>query len=121
MIWNTFGGDDWNDSPYEDNAGEPYDYWSELIEDNPNIWERKWKHNPINLKALYYETDLNEMHPCDQGHYSVEDINKGKVAWISTSKFTIYAGTTYKDFIKIIEDNDGVIYLPKRRDVKNAR
>lgn len=121
MIWNTFGGDDWNDSPYECNAGYPYDYWSELIEDNPNIWKKKWKHHPINLKALYYETDWTEMHPCDQGHYSVEDINKGKVAWLSTSKFTIYAGTTYKDFIKIIEDNDGIIYLPKRRDVKNAR
>ena len=27
-------GDDWNDRPYECNAGEPYDDWSELIEDN---------------------------------------------------------------------------------------
>lgn len=115
------GGDDWNDRPYECNAGEPYDNWSELIEDNPNIWKRKWKHHHINLKVLYFDADWTEMYPFDQGHYSVEDINKGKVAWLSTSKFNIYAGTEYNEFIKIIEDNGGVIYLPKRRNVKNAR
>lgn len=27
-------GDDWDDKPYEDNAGYPYDNWSEIIEDN---------------------------------------------------------------------------------------
>ena len=27
MILSTFIGDDWDDKPYEDNAGEPYDEW----------------------------------------------------------------------------------------------
>ena len=42
-------GDDWNGKPYERNAEEPYDGWSELIEDNPDVWERKWKKHKINL------------------------------------------------------------------------
>jgi hypothetical protein len=47
------------------------------------------------------------------GRYSVEDINKQAVAWIHTDKFNILAGTTYENFIDIIEKNDGRIYLPK--------
>ena len=30
-------GDDWNDRPYEHNAGLPYDHWSELIKENGDI------------------------------------------------------------------------------------
>lgn len=57
--------------------------------------------------------DWNDQRPCDMGRYSVEDINKQAVAWIHTDKFNILAGTTYENFIDIIEKNDGRIYLPK--------
>lgn len=107
-------GDDWNDIPYESNAGYPYEYWSELIEDNPDILKRKWKHHPIKLKTLYFETnDWNERKPCDMGRFSVEQINKGAVAWIITDKYCIQAGTTMKDFIDIITKNGGSIWLKK--------
>ena len=67
-------GDDWNDKPYECNAGEPYDSWSELIEDNKDIFKRKYKHHPIELKTLYFETDdWNEQ---KQGR---EDVAKQKI------------------------------------------
>ena len=46
-------GDDWDDAPYEHNAGLPYDHWSELIEDNEDIFKRKWKHHEIKHKVLY--------------------------------------------------------------------
>lgn len=111
-------GDDWNDKPYECNAGTPYDHWSELIEDNPHIWKRVWKHNPINHKVLYFETeDWSQRTPSDDGEYSVEEINKGRIAWLSTDNYNIFAGTTYNDFIQIIEENGGTVYVPRKENV----
>ena len=105
-------GDDWNDVPYEHNAGEPYDYWNELLEDNEDIFKRKWKHHEIKHKVLYFETeDCNEKKPCDMGTFSVEDINKKVIAWLHTDKYDIYAGTIYEVFIKVIKDNGGKIFI----------
>lgn len=105
-------GDDWNDKPYECNAGEPYNSWSELIEDNEDIFKRKYKHHQIKLKTLYFETnDWSEQKPCDMGRFSVEDINKGTIAWVHTDEFNILAGTEIEEFIKIIKENGGKIYM----------
>lgn len=102
-------GDDWDDVPYECNAGEPYGTWSELIEEN--AVKRKYKHHPIYIETLYFETnDWTERKPCDVGRFSVENINKRNVAWVATDKFCIQAGTTMKDFIKTIEENGGSIW-----------
>lgn len=109
-------GDDWDDRPYEHNAGEPYDHWSELIEDNEDIFRRKYKHYEIKHKCLYFEIEESCCLPCDHytnSPYSVEDINKQAVAWIHTDEFNILAGTTYENFIDIIEKHGGKIYLPK--------
>lgn len=105
-------GDDWNDKPYECNAGEPYNSWSELIEDNEDIFKRKYKHHQIKLKTLYFETnDWSERKPCDMGRFSVEEINKGTIAWVHTDEFNILAGTEIEEFIKIIKENGGKIYM----------
>ena len=112
-------GDDWNDKPYEHNAGEPYDSWSELIEDNENIFKRKYKHHKIKHKVLYFETgDWTEKRPCDgflNSPYSVEDINNKAIAWIRGNDFNILAGTTYKEFCEIIESHGGKIYEERHR------
>lgn len=112
-------GDDWDDAPYEHNAGSPYDHWSELIEDNEDIIKRKWKHHEIKHKVLYFETDgFSEMLPCDKyinSPYSVEAINKQEVPWLIADGFEIFAGTTYENFIDIIEKHNGKIFLPKER------
>ena len=106
--------DDWDDKPYEHNAEPPSDYWSEMIEDNPDCWKRKWIHHPIMLKTLYFETnDWSERRPCDgysNSPYSVDDINKGAIAWLHTDKYNIQAGTTMKDFIDIVIKNGGTIW-----------
>lgn len=105
-------GDDWNDKPYECNAGEPYNSWSELIEDNEDIFKRKYKHHQIKLKTLYFEiNDWSEQKPCHMGRFSVEDINKRTIAWVHTDKFNILAGTEIEEFIKIIKENGGKIYM----------
>ena len=93
-------GDDWNDRPYESNAGEPYEHY---FEENVEY--------PIELESLYFEThDWNEQKPCDMGRFSVQDINRGAVAWVITDKFCIHAGTTLKDFIDIVIKNGGTIW-----------
>lgn len=106
--------DDWDDRPYEHNAEPPNDYWSEMIEDNLDCWKRKWIHHPITLKTLYFETnDWSERRPCDgytNSPYSVDDINKGAIAWLHTDKYNIQAGTTMEEFIKTIKNNGGYIY-----------
>ena len=57
-------GDDWNDRPYEYNAGLPYDHWSELLEDNENVFKRKFKDHEIKHKVLYFEVDdWNDQRP----------------------------------------------------------
>ena len=106
--WEHQWGDDWNDVPYEHNAERPYtDYWEDKIE------------YPIQLKELYFEFLGKWIKlPCDDfcnSPYSVEMINRGDVAWIRGDTFNILAKTTYEDFIKIVEENDGKIYLPKER------
>ena len=108
-------GDDWNDRPYEYNAGEPYDDWQELIEDNEDIFKRKWKTHFIKHKTLYFEAVENIYieQPCDIGNYTVEEINKKLAPWIHTDNYDIFAETTYEEFIKIIIDNGGIIYVPK--------
>ena len=107
-------GDDWDDAPYEHNAGEPYNTWSELIEDNENIWKRKWKNHQIDLKEVYYRIPYINYLPYE-GHenspYSVEDINKKKVPWLHTKKYDIYAGTSFEDFIKIIKEHNGEVWI----------
>lgn len=105
------GGDDWDDRPYESNAEQPYTYWSELIEDNEDITKRKWKDHPIDLEEVFFEThDWAEKKPCDMGRFSVQDINRGAVAWVITDKFCIHAGTTLKDFVDVVIKNGGTIW-----------
>ena len=97
-------GDDWNDKPYEHNAGNPYDtYWDDDVI------------RPIDLVAVYFELpNYYSYLPCDNfvnSPYSVDDINKKAVAWIHTEDFNILAETTLKDFKKIIKGHGGIIYV----------
>jgi len=120
--WEHQWGDDWNDSPYEHNAGSPYDSWTEIIDDKSDSIEtssRKVRRHKIELKTLYYEFPNEWVKlPCDNytnSPYSVDTINRGEVAWIVGEKFVIPAKTTFEDFIKIVEENNGVVYLKKNR------
>jgi hypothetical protein len=96
-------GDDWNDVPYEHNAGDPY-AWRE---DNGKPWQI--------LKVRWAGPYLL---PCD-GHsnspWSVQAINRGEVPWLraqihGTVK-AIYAGTTLEVFKKTVEAAGGQCVL----------
>lgn len=100
-------GDDWNDVPYEHNAGDPYEHY----------YKDGYEH-PINLVELYFELPRYWCYlPCDHftnSPYSVEHINKGAIAWIHTDDFNIQAGTSLKDFISTIKKHGGKIFLEQK-------
>ena len=61
-------GDDWNDSPYEHNTCEPYSRYYDLIVEFTT-----------ELLTPGQRADSNS-------YYSVQTINKGAIAWLSTTK-----------------------------------
>lgn len=101
-------GDDWDDAPYEYNAGEPYD----------DYFDNDGQHE-INIYVVHFavEKDFDETLLCPRdycyGRYgsgvSVSQINSGMVAWMykresykACDGFAIQAGTTIADFAEKI-------------------
>jgi len=97
-------GDDWNDAPYECNAGDPY-----------------WDEEGDIVKVAYDGEFETPDHNYRNSPYSVERINKGVVAWLDNTScmsgkelkekgMVIMAGTTLPDFIKKIKQGGGNVY-----------
>jgi hypothetical protein len=87
-------GDDWNDAPYEHNAGTPYEY----------------------ALRVAYDGDFRTPSDCTLNSvYSVENINKGITPWLRTWKDNawIFAGTPYDGFCQWVKANGGTVYEPK--------
>ena len=93
-------GDDWNDAPYEHNAGSPY---------KGDTWK---------IKKIAWEGPFEE--PCD-GHqnspYSVKVINAGrKTPWLRPDPWTenpsagIWAGASLPKFIEAMTRAGGQVY-----------
>jgi hypothetical protein len=86
-------GDDWNDRPYEHNAEPPYG----LEDDKP------LRDGFGHIRKIAFESHWWIRRPCD-GHlnspYSVEDINKGAIAWLySDEAGGLMAGATMDEAI----------------------
>ncbi len=105
-------GDDWNDAPYDCNAGCPYDDVTVEVEE----------HNGINVVAKSKEITIirvpfaiksyNSKLPKDYGYntpFCVDDINRGAVAWIydynyeNKSSVVVHAGENPIQFINKIK------------------
>lgn len=87
-------GDDWNDRPYEHNAEPPY----EQKDDEP------LRDGYGHIRKIAFESHWWIRRPCD-GHinspYSVEDINKGAIAWLySDDAGGLMAGSTMAEAIE---------------------
>ena len=92
----TQWSDDWNDAPYEHNAGTPYE-WMPDWTDEENI-----KHGHGHLRIFAYEHNWLIKKPCDNygynSPYSVEDINNGAIAWLFCEDACgLMAGATIKE------------------------
>jgi hypothetical protein len=95
-------GDDWGDSPYEYNAGEPY---------TGAEWEI--------VKVRYSGDFATPDSYLTNSPYSVEAINVGAVPWLRTPRYTtvsqrvaVYAGTTLRDTVAAILFGGGMVYKP---------
>lgn len=99
-------GDDWNDAPYEHNAGLPY------YGDNCRTYMLK-----------YSGGFLEPSHGQSNSPYSVEHINKGAIAWLRKNEYVtidgnwtseVYdvakAGITITEFIKSIRAEGADVY-----------
>lgn len=96
-------GDDWNDAPYEHNAGAPYE------------------EQPYEIVKVAFEAPMET--PAElanlNSRYSVESINKGHIPWLTPSRYgapdevkPIYAGTDLPNFIDLIRKAGGTVYHP---------
>ena len=118
-------GDDWNDIPYEYNAGSPYSpCWhrkENINKEEPlcqcNSCKQEWTDNipnweivKINYTAPFFTPD----HEYYNSPYSVEMINKKIIPWLQPLKYSsiqkqIFAGTRIDKFIKLIYKSGGYI------------
>ena len=98
-------GDDWNDAPYEHNAGTPYDSRNKISDNEIEILQI----------PFYLPSDSVFYFPKDRGFggnspFSVKDINMGAIPWIfygdsTNNKYdSISSGTTPDEFIEKISE-----------------
>lgn len=96
-------GDDWNDAPYDCNAGSPY---------APYGKDEHWE-----ITRVAFDVNLDA--PCEgvlNCRWSVEDINAGKVPWLRSPDYAkesvrIMAGTPLLAFIEVVQQNGGRVYM----------
>jgi len=108
-------GDDWDDMPYEFNAGLPYnDRKPGFAGDD---WKPAWEITVVAFTGPFSTPGSSAR----SSRYSVQDINEGAVPWlrevawrlpVNNEAVKINAGTTLRDFIKAVESVNGVIYTP---------
>lgn len=114
-------GDDWNDAPYEHNAGEPYSpqkSYSRATRTPDGItWEERSDYTDGEpnwvIKKVAFDGWWDQ--PCENhlnSPYSVQSINKGAVAWLynPSKKVAIPAGTDLVTFYQLIREGDGEVY-----------
>jgi len=97
-------GDDWNDAPYDCNAGGPYDIT--LRKDKEGTWQRT-EHQILCVKVSLEEYPII---PADYGcnsPFSVEMINQGACAWMyfgDWEKKPLYAGACLAEVRRTLAD-----------------
>lgn len=119
-------GDDWDDAPYEHNAGSPYTprvyHYSDergSVKD-PSQWNEdgtpKWDVFKIAIDGDF-DTPSSRYgnSPC-----SVDEINKGAAPWITFTNWSskgertyVPAGTTLKDFIEIAAKSGSEVLMTR--------
>lgn len=104
-------GDDWNDIPYEYNAGRPYKYRADCVEEGKQPWA---------IYQVAWEGPFDEPRERFSSYsaspFSVEAINAGAIAWLQTEAWrkeliVIPAGTSLQIFINLIQMAGGEVYI----------
>lgn len=105
-------GDDWNDAPYEHNAGIPYDDVTDEVEEKDGLRFVTKSHDIVIIQVPFALKSYNSCLPKDynggNSYWAVDDINRGAVAWIYDYNYTnkkyvcIYAGNNPFEFAEKI-------------------
>lgn len=97
-------GDDWNDAPYEYNAGEPYPFTDHDTKQGLTPWD---------VMTVRFHSEMKTPAQCNytgNSSYSVEMINNGMAPWLIGNPGTaIFAGCNPVEFKAIIRANGGFI------------
>lgn len=115
-------GDDWDDAPYEHNAGTPYGPLIRYYADGRQVKDSSdWNEDGTPKFELYQlkfscwklRTPADE---CTNSSYSVRDINAGAVAWLSGrlndgTPIVIHAGASIEEFKQKVRQAEGDIYV----------
>lgn len=104
-------GDDWNDAPYEHNAGDPYTYSTHNAARDEAPWE---------IHCRYYTAQMStpEDDASYNSRYCVQTINTGTVAWLrswkqgATREDHVWAGDTITEFTRKVQAAGGTVYAP---------
>lgn len=117
-------GDDWNDAPYEHNAGEPYEWRPYLAEPRPDGREPIAEYRLMRL-AWHGPLSTPEERRCDiepgsmNSPWSVQAINRGETAWLAPSSWdrpaepiVILAGVSLVEFTKLAVRAGCTVYAP---------
>jgi hypothetical protein len=104
-------GDDWDDAPYEHNAGEPYEDWKSVQAGLSPQWAI--------IKVAFDAHDLKDpSYGQVNSRYSVESINAGAIAWLASPIYVkeqviIPAGTSLCTFKELVKKAGGKVYETK--------
>ena len=107
-------GDDWDDAPYEHNAGDPY---TPLVyhyaDGTQKKADRDWNADGTpKWTILTVEFTGSVRRPCDgmlNSPYSVQQINAGAVPWLCMPFAGLYAGASFAEFREFIRLAGGIV------------
>ena len=106
-------GDDWNDTPYEHNAGDPYDdHGLKAVFFEGNFIAPEYLYS---MESTIMTPEVTYIPKYDQNNsdYSVDMINEKNVPWLvcTNNLDKIFAGTTIEEFADFIKRNGGKVYV----------
>lgn len=112
-------GDDWDDAPWQHNAGPPYDHNGQTIK---KVAYQGILYPPGEGPRIEY--DGIESTGRNGNFVSVEDMNRGdrSVPWLVEVQLQgreigvgveIHAGVSLTEFIELVETAGGQVYLPR--------
>jgi hypothetical protein len=118
-------GDDWNDAPYEHNAGVPYGPFRSYSYTKNGEWAKgsdynddgtpKWEIYKVAYDYCGAETPSEIA--AGNSRYSVEAINNKLTPWLTKyPDKALFAGASVEEFITFIEECGGTVYLPKEKN-----
>jgi len=121
-------GDDWNDAPYEHNAGTPYEprifyYADGRREKDLTEWNEDGtpKFEIYKVAYDYCGAETPAQIAGSNSRYSVDMINAKLIPWLTKyPNKALFAGASVEEFITFIEDCGGTVYLPKEKNNAEA-